>query len=471
MHSHRFLRSVLSSLNDIEEWRLGNAALARAKGYPREFPAEVIDDWGIVFLDVVIEAGTDELVCHEVNGANGVGTDALTGDSRYRAENEARQTAQRARDYGYLDANGRLTHPVAALHAHQHWRFFRTGGEFFPRVDHYASCLDAVMPGNRVALRNASEALGGEDVAVVFGDVATMVDGLAVDPQTRRFRFRGRPVIFIGNPNLVAELVRVGRLEREGRRYKGTDLRVVHGGRLTETIHDKGLQQSLLRGTGIRPLGYFEAPTIEAAVLQTQAMLERCPVVLKPNAGSGGAGIRVAVAGMSDAAIEALLISAIEDCRAKYGEHVERMIFPWRGFEFVRSTGYPMADGGHVWDLRIGVLFEPGSAQVFPVSIRIAPEPFDERSFHRTRDQWVSNVGGRQVTLLKSGMDDEALAAVGMTEEKLDRAMRGSLAWTLKAWDAASRDGGVGGSVYEDDCESSDPSFYPVEKFAAGGRG
>ena len=83
----------------------------------------------------------------------------------------------------------------------------------------------------------------------------------------------------------------------------------------------------------------------------------------------------------------------------------------------------------------------------------------------------MSNVGGRQVTLLKSGMDDEALTAVGMTPEKLDLAMRASLAWTLKAWDAATRDGGANGSVYEDDCESTDPSFYPVEKFAAGGRG
>jgi hypothetical protein len=243
---------------------------------------------------------------------------------------------------------------------------------------------------------------------------------------------------------------------------------VVHGGRLTETVHDKGLQQLLLERTGIRALDYFEAFTVEAALLQTQAMLERGAVVLKPNAGSGGAGIRVAVPGMSDTEIQALIAGVIEDCRAKYGEHVERMVFPLRGFEFVRSTGYPMADGGHVWDLRIGVLFEPGRAQVFPVSIRIAPDPFDEQTFHRTRDQWVSNVGGRQVTLLKSGMDDQALAAVGMTPAKLDLAMRASLAWTLKAWDAATRDGGAKGSVYEDDCESNDPSFYPVEKFAGG---
>jgi hypothetical protein len=277
--------------------------------------------------------------------------------------------------------------------------------------------------------------------------------------------------VFIGNPNLLAELVRVGRLTREGRRYVGADLRVLHGSRLTEAIHDKGLQQSLLRRTGIRPLDFFEASTPEQAVRQTQAMLQRNAVVLKPNAGSGGAGIRVVVPGMSDAEIKTVIDSVMDDCRAKYGENVERMVLPLRGFEFVRSTDYPMDDGGHIWDLRIGVLFEPGRAQVFPVSLRVAPDPFDEQSFHRSRAQWVSNVSGRQVTLLKSGMDDEVLNAVGMTQEKLDRALQASLGWTLKAWDAAIRDGGANGSVYEDECESSDPSFYPVEKFAAGGRG
>jgi len=327
------------------------------------------------------------------------------------------------------------------------------------------------LPGHRVAMRGANEPLGDEDIAVVFGDVASVGEGLSLDPQTRRFMFRARPVVFIGNPNLLAELVRVGRLARDGRRYVGADLRVLHGGRLVEAIHDKGLQQALLKHTGIRPLDYFEAASPDSALRQTRSMLERGAVVLKPNAGSGGAGIRVAVPGMSDAEIQTLIAAVIEDCRAKYGDNIERMVFPLRGFEFVRSTDYPMADGGHVWDLRIGVLFEPGRAQVFPVSLRIAPDPFDEQSFHRARDQWVSNVGGRQVTLLKSGMDDTVLNAVGLTQEKLDHAMQASLTWTLKAWDAAGRDGGSKGSVYEDDCESDDPSFYPVEKFAAGGRG
>src|SRR5690242_18586554 len=126
-HARRLMRMISSRANDIEEWRLGDAALAAAKGYPREFPAEIIDDWGIVFL-----------ACHEVNGPNGVGSDALTGDSIDRARNEAAQAALRARDMGYLDASGRLIRPVVTVHAHQHGAFFRTGGEFFPRVGQFA---------------------------------------------------------------------------------------------------------------------------------------------------------------------------------------------------------------------------------------------------------------------------------------------------------------------------------------------
>jgi hypothetical protein len=463
---HALLRLVLGSLNDIEEWRLGNAALAAAKNYPREFTAELIDDFGIVFADIIVEAETGALVCHEVNGSNAVGTDALTGDSAFRALNEAQQAARRAREMGYLSATG-MRRPVVTLHAHQHWRFFRTGGEFFPRVDQFAHCLAELMPGNEAVLRGAHDELGTEAVSVVFGDVPAVAAHLSIDEETGRLTYRGRPVIFLGNPNLVPELVRLGRLRRDGQIYTGADLRICHGWRLVPTIHDKAMQQVLMRGTGIRPLRYFEAFSVEEALERTKEMLQTGPVVLKPNASSGGTGVHVVVPGMDENALRTRITAVIEDSRVKFGNNVEAMILPLRGFEFVRSTGYPMTDGGHLWDLRIAVLFEPGRAQIFPVSLRIAPAPFDPASFHTSRDQWVSNVSGRDVTLLKSGMDDAALDAVGLTPERLEHAFRGSLLWTLKAWDAAIRGGGAKGSVHEDACEAEDPGFYPVEKFGA----
>src|SRR3954463_3555026 len=111
-HEHRLLRIVFSGLNDIEEWKLGDAERAAAKGYPRRYAAPPIDDHGIVFVDVALDAATGEPVVHEVNGPNGVGSDALTGESALRAENGARQTVRRIRELGLLDRDGGVTRPI-----------------------------------------------------------------------------------------------------------------------------------------------------------------------------------------------------------------------------------------------------------------------------------------------------------------------------------------------------------------------
>lgn len=461
---HRFIRNIFSGINDIEEWRLGDAALAAAKGYPREFPADLIDDCGIIFADLVLDSATGMLACHEVNGPNAVGSDALTGDSRLRAANEARQAVRRAREMGYLRADGTLETPVATVHAHQHWKFFRTGGEFYPRVDLFAQEMEALLPGNALSTHAATDPLGDETLAVVMGDVPSIAAHIEINPATQRFEYRGRPLVFMGNPNLLSELARTGKLRRDGRRAVDADLRILHAWRLAGTFHDKGLQQRLLSGTGIRPLRHFSAHSREEALAMTRDMLASGPVVLKPSDTSGGTGVHVVVPEMSDEAIAGRLDALLADCLAKYGENVEATIYPLGGFEFVRSTGYPMADGEHLWDLRFAVLFEPGRALAFPVSLRFAPQPFDPATFHLDRGQWISNVSGRRETLLKSGMDDDVLQMVGMTDERMEEAMQACVRWTAKAWDHSVRDGGA---VYEDACEERDESFYPVEKFMA----
>jgi len=465
---HQLVRILCQGLNDIEEWRLGNAELAAAKGYPRAYPADLIDDWGILFADFVLEAGTGTPICHEVNGPNAVGSDALTGDSALRAEGEARQTLRRVRELGWLGADGWLKQPVVTLHAHQHWRSFRTGGEFYPRVDQFAELLSQLLPNQDVCLRGGLDSLGTEAVAVVVGDVPSVAAGLELNRAARRFEYRGRPVVFIGNPNLLPELIRTRKLHPEEPQKLTRELRVFHAARLLPIILDKGQQQLLLAGTGVRPLRWFAAHTFDEALQRTRAFLAQGPVVLKPNATSGGTGVHVVAPGMTDQEIEQRLTAVVGDCVTKYGENAQATAFPLRGFEFIRSTGYPMADGEHLWDLRIGILLEPGQAKVFPVSLRLAPDPFDERTFHQGRDQWVSNVSGRQVTLLKSGMDDEVLQVIGMTDAKLDQVFAACVRWTMKAWDAASRDGGPMGNVYEDHCEQRDPTFYTTDKFRSG---
>jgi hypothetical protein len=464
----RLARIILSGMNDIEEWRLGDPALAAAKGYPREYPAEVIDDCGIVFVDVTLDAATGDSVCHEVNGPNAVGSDALTGESTSRARNEASQAARRARELGHLQPDGSLRRQVVALHAHQHWTFFRTGGEFYPRVARFADCLEELLPGQEIACYSAGETLGDERVAIVIGDVPAIAANIAIDPETQGFRYRDRPVIFIGNPNLLSELIRTGKFAREKRDRAHPSLRVLHAWRLAGLIHDKSLQQDLFAQTGIRPLRHFTARSIADAVGKAREMLADGPVVLKPSDTSGGTGVTVLVPQMSDDKILERIETLLADCLFKYGDNCNEMVLPIRGFEFVRSTGYPIDGADHLWDLRIAVLFEPGKAVAYPVSLRLAPEPFDPASFHLDRRQWVSNVSGRRETLLKSGMDDETLEAVGMTAARLDQAMKACVLWTGKAWDWSARNGTGVIPVYEDSKEEPNKPFYDSDRFVAG---
>ncbi len=435
----RFIRNIFSGMNDIEEWRLGDPVLAAAKGYPRVYPAPMIDDYGIIFADMVLDSASGELACHEVNGPNAVGSDALTGDSRPRAENEARQALCRARELGLLGADGALAGPVATVHAHQPWKFFRTGGELYPRVDLFAQAMGSLLPGAAIGTYAAGNPLGDEPVAVVVGDVPSIAAHLEIDPPTGRFTFRGRPLIFMGNPNLLPELVRTGKARRNEHRGIDADLRVLHAWKLAGIFHDKGLQQRLFDGTGVRPLRHFSAGSRDEAIARASAMLENGPVVLKPSDTSGGTGVQVVVPGMGDDAIAARFDDLLAECRTKYGDNIEAAIYPIGGFEFVRSTGYPMADGEHLWDLRFALMFEPGRAFAYPVSLRFAARAFDPATFHLDRGQWISNVGANREALLKSGMDDVVLGAVGMTPERIEEAMEASLRWALAAWDAAAR--------------------------------
>jgi nitroreductase len=464
-HASRLLRLVFSAGNDIEEWQLGDPEQAAAKGYPRRLAAGALDARGILFADVTVDAACGRIVCFEVNGPNAVGSDALTGESSSRAANEASQAVQRARELGLVRPEGRLARPVVTVHAHQHWKAFRTGGEFYPRVALFAERLEAELPGNQVRVRGPGEALGEEAISVLAGDVPTMAAGLDVDRASGRCEVQGRPAIFLGNPNLVPELIRIRKLSPDALLGRGLDLRPFHAGRLLPTFHDKALQQRLFAGTGIEPLRCFEARSEAEALVGARDLLRLGPVVLKPNATSGGAGVQVVVPSMSDAEIRERIAALIAECRAKYGENADATLWPIRGFEFVRSTGYPMADGEHLWDLRIALLFEPGLAQVYPVSLRVTPRAFDASGFHRDRDQWVSNVSGRDGHWLLSGMDDKVLLAVGLPPARLEGLLEACLQWTQRAWDGAGRDASGLGSCYEDECERSDPGFYPAGKF------
>lgn len=436
---HDLLRLVFAGLNDVEEWRLGDPAKAAAKGYPCAMAAPALDDHGVVFVDLTVDAASGDLVCHEVNGPNAAGSDALTGDSSLRARSEAAQTLQVLRERGYLDDRCRLREQVVSLHAHQHWPFFRTGAEFYPRVDRFATALEEALPPGSTCLRAARERPGDEALSVVVGDVPGVAAALTVDARSGGLAWHGRPVVFAGNPNLVPELWRTHKLPAGD--WSRADLRVFHASRVLPIVHHKAWQQRLFSGTGVRPLRHFTATTVAEAVEQTRALLAGGPVVLKPTGTSGGTGVHVVVPGTTNSAITAAIGQVLADCRAKYGENSDAMVMPLTGVEFVRSTPCRRGGGEHVWDLRVAVLFEPGLARTFPVSIRIAPEPFDVDRFHLDRGQWISNASGRAGAWIESGMADDVLAAIGLSDSRMQHCMEACVAWTQRAWTAARGEG------------------------------
>ena len=441
--AHQMIRAIFTQYGDIEEWRLGDAARAASKGYPRLYDGAAIDDYGIVFVDIAVEDATGSLICFEVNGPNGIGSDALTGNSFARAENESSQTLQRLRDFGLLQSDGRPAASVVTLHAHTNWNLSRSLGEVYPRVLAYADILREKLSTPAMKLRAAEEELGGEKVSVVSGEVRAVAKKLRVDSATKRFTYEDRPVVFAGNPNLLPELVRTKKLGRDGSDYLHADLRVFHAWRLASLIHNRSLQQELFGSTGIKPIPCVEAKNADDALATIKQMLSGGAVVLKPNGCSGGTGVHVATPEMNDDEIRARIEALLRDCEDKYGENAETQIMPIRCFPFARTTLYPMDDGGHAWDLRIAVMFEPGRLYAYPVSMRIAPIAFDPRRFHRERGQWVTNVSGKRTSDaprtagLISGMDDGALRAVGLTEAKMEEALTAAVAWTIKSWLAA----------------------------------
>ena len=368
---HRMLRIALASLNDIEEWRLGDESLARAKGYPREYPADVIDDWGIVFVDLVLDAATGRPVCHEVNGPNAVGSDALTGDSHRRAASEARQALRRARERGYLGADGRLARPSSPCTRTSTGR--RSGPAASSSLEWTTSpsgCRSVWAAATCACAAPASPS-ATRRLPSCWATCRRWPRTSASMPPTGWS---------IGAGPSSSSAIRTCCPSSCGRARwppstRALDLRVFHAWRLVRLILDKGRQQDLLEGTGVERLPYFEARTADEARARARSFLARGPVVLKPNGASGGAGVHVVVPGMSDAEIAARVDAVLADCVAKYGDNAEATAFPVRGFQFVRSTGYPMPDGDHLWDLRIAVEFSPGRAEVYPVSMRIAPRP------------------------------------------------------------------------------------------------
>jgi hypothetical protein len=158
------------------------------------------------------------------------------------------------------------------------------------------------------------------------------------------------------------------------------------------------------------------------------------------NGGSGGTGIRFCPPWFDDSKRANELRLLVAGAAKKYGDNIEDTLFPIRTFEFVRSTGYALEDGQHLWDLRVQVLISPGKIQASPAIIRLCPEQFDPTLF--TRDSVVSNLSGRppSIQFMRSPWarnetdQTSVLEACGVEAARLDDMLTACVRWCERAW-------------------------------------
>lgn len=251
--------------------------------------------------------------------------------------------------------------------------------------------------------------------------------------------YRDLPVVSVGNVNLLAELVRKGIIERHGAHYD-VDYDVFHDGRLAALIHDKGAQQLLAQGTGFVPIRHLDAMTVDEVVAGIQSLLrDGVPAVIKPNATSGGAGIDFFSPGATDAEIRKTLDHQVETVIAKYGPEAQKSLWPIRVFEFAESTGYPVGDQRHLWDMRIACIMRPGEVEMTVCGLRLCPDPFAPGIYDRAT--CCSNTTGRvpstarfRAPLAEAGQPTDLIRAAGVDDMAFEQILNACAAWCEAAW-------------------------------------
>ena len=265
----------------------------------------------------------------------------------------------------------------------------------------------------------------------------TRVDG--------RFHYRGYPVLSVGNVNLLPELVRKGVVKRHGADYD-VDYDVFHDGFLAPLMHDKSEQQILAKGTGFAPIRHFDAMAVDEVVASVQSLQQDgSPAVIKPNATSGGAGIHFFGLDSTDAEIRKKLNQQVQEVMAKYGPEAEKSMWPIRVFEFAQSTGYPVGNGRHLWDMRISCLITPGEVEMTVCGMRLCREPFVRGKYDRASA--CSNTTGRapstdylRAPLAESGGPTELLKSAGVDDQSFERILDACTAWCEVAYSHCSKD-------------------------------
>lgn len=402
----------------------GVSAIARSreKGGRSEGYRVDVDGWTFFVLDVTL-TGRGELFLIETNGSNALGTSIGTGTDRVRAEHM----------FKTFEATRQSCRKGVALLPYQ--RGFLLAAEFFVgRAGIFAELIQAQQD---TWIRSWDEELGDEEISIVCGPI----DELAgrIQYQEGRLLYRHRPVVFATNPNLMPELARRGVVRRSGRWYDcATDW--FHEGRCAPVIHARDLQQELGGIAGMTPLVNRAVYGVGEFTSVVRSFHDRGLVaVAKMNAGSGGAGIEFFPPRLGVDEIEQRRYRLIEGARAKYGADIEETLYPIQICEFVESSHVSLADGGHLWEMRVECLVRPGLCETVPCSIRLCPEPFDGNSFDRGQVMAHSAPNASTLKFMRSPFDTSIRGLIGIDASKMKTIMATCARWCEAAWRYSSR--------------------------------
>lgn len=227
---------------------------------------------------------------------------------------------------------------------------------------------------------------------VVCGSVPELADGLECG--AGGFTYLGRPVRFIGNPNLLVEFAR-----RTGQPLAAVlaiaDDVLPEGADLALLGTDKVRQQWIAgRCDGFTPIASRRVTDTDAEAIADAALHMADTygaVMVRPDSASGGAGVFPVQAGADRDDVVATVRGAQRDMAAKYGPGYERTC-PWAVYEFVDALPAQTPDGPRRWDLRLLVLATPEATRITPLSARLCP---DVISGKLDRESTVVNQTGR----------------------------------------------------------------------------
>ncbi|QXF84278.1 hypothetical protein HBA53_24525 (plasmid) [Rhodococcus pyridinivorans] len=359
------------------------------------------DVHGYWLLDVTAtEDG--RLVVIEANGSNGA-TSSIGHHDYHRVQHMCETVCSRG---------GPTVGEVAVL-AHQDG--FHHIPEFYARARAFVSGMEKLGVACHILAPGEEPKTAAYNVLV--GDIPAIAPLLI--RQGQDVNYFGARVAFATNPNLLPAL------DRHGVATDKLCLSFFHEGALALLAHDKAAQQEICMGTPFTPLWNREAMTPEQVVLHVQELHHRgLAAVVKPNATSGGTGVRIVPIGTDPAPVVSMIIAETIE---RYGAGTESTLFPLRTFEFAQAALLHRPDGPRLWDLRLELTASLGRVTARPVMVRVCPAPFSTDFPH---DAVVSNLTGRVAStefILSSMVVDQVRPGL------LDDLVDAGLAWAIQA--------------------------------------